>query len=96
MEMKAYIQIILFVFLFAGTGCSSWINVEPENSVTYENYFKSEKDAQALLFTLEIKLRDIASPFESTELHTDKRYPDLTGEYSHTSAYTYLEIVAAN
>lgn len=95
--MKKYIQIVCCAFLFALTGCADWINVEPENSVTFENYFKTEKDAQALLFSLEVRLRDFASPFaHATELYTDKKYPDATGKYGYTSAYTFLDDVYAN
>lgn len=77
--MKKYIQIISFLFLFVGTGCADWLKVEPENSVTFSNYFKTEKDAQSLLYTLQIYLRELPTPFaDITEYFTDR---DFSGDY---------------
>lgn len=41
--------LIYFIILTGFTSCDSWIQLEPEISVTYTNYFKTEKDAEALL-----------------------------------------------
>lgn len=95
MNMKRYINIILCVFLFTGTGCADWINVDPENSVTFENYFKSEKDAQSLLFTVQIKLRDLHTPFKFAELHdykwwTKDHLPDVIASFEG-----YYQTIAA-
>lgn len=94
--MKKYIHIILFFFLFAGIGCADWINVEPENSVTFENYFKSEKDAQSLLFTLEIYMRDLGAPFaDITEFIKDKSYSGDYLDIRLASLEPNYEIIAA-
>lgn len=87
---------MLFVFLFVETGCADWINVDPENSVTFENYFRSEKDAQSLLFYLEDNLRNMTSPFANlTEIHTEK---DFDGNYlplMMNNFERYYEVIAA-
>ena len=43
-------MIILFLGLLLNMGCTNWVNVQPENSTTYTNFFKTEKDAAS--FTL--------------------------------------------
>lgn len=87
---------MFFVLLFTGTGCADWINVEPENSVTFENYFRTEKDAQALLFTLESDLRGLGTPFAMlTEIHSEKGF---AGDYlplSLANFESYYAIIAS-
>lgn len=39
--------------------CSDFIDVRPENSTTYTNYFNSEKDAEALLTQLQISTNTV-------------------------------------
>lgn len=46
--MKNYIKIFIIGLLFINTGCMN-IDVDPENSVTFENFFKEEKDYQVFL-----------------------------------------------
>lgn len=46
--MKKYVCIFCFVLLGI-TGCVDFIDVRPENATTYTNYFKTQKDAEALL-----------------------------------------------
>ena len=48
MIMRKYIYIFCFVLLGI-TGCADFIDVRPENSTTYTNYFRTQKDAEALL-----------------------------------------------
>lgn len=48
----------IFIYIFVtitllSTSCESVLNVEPENSVTFMNYFKSVQDAEALLANME-------------------------------------------
>lgn len=51
--MRKYIHAFCTAFLcWLGTGCSDFIDVRPENATTYSNYFKTQKDAEALLTTL--------------------------------------------
>ena len=51
MIMRKYVYIFCFVLLGI-TGCTDFIDVSPENATTYTNYFKTQKDAEALLTTL--------------------------------------------
>ena len=55
--MKNYI-FVLFIGLFL-SGCTGVIDVQPENSTTFTNYFKAKKDAEALLVTMHSSLRDV-------------------------------------
>ena len=43
--MKKILILFLFIPLFS---CNDWLNVEPEDSVTFVNYFKSEEELKAL------------------------------------------------
>ena len=45
---KIFIYLLLFSALW-NTGCEGVLEVEPENSVTYTNYFKTVQDAEAIL-----------------------------------------------
>lgn len=58
-------MIILFLGLLLNMGCTDWVNVQPENSTTYTNFFKTEKDAASLLYSIETYLR--ALPVRFTE-----------------------------
>ena len=51
-----YICILSMVLLF---GCADVINVEPENDTTFTNYFKTTKDAEALLTSLQLDIRSM-------------------------------------
>ena len=37
--------------------CEEWVELKPENSVTFENAFDTEKDIEAALFGAEQSLR---------------------------------------
>lgn len=54
--MKIYILLCLVVGLCC-SGCSNLIDIRPENSTTYTNYFRTQKDAEALLTELQIKVK---------------------------------------
>ena len=43
--MKKILILLLFVPLFS---CNDWLTVEPEDSVTFVNYFKNEEELKAL------------------------------------------------
>ena len=43
--MKKILILLLFVPLFS---CNDWLTVEPEDSVTFVNYFKKEDELKAL------------------------------------------------
>lgn len=64
---KIFIQILVWVTFFC-SGCESILDVEPENAVTYTNYFKSVQDAEALLASLQSRLK-------SLEMGSDAGYP---------------------
>ena len=35
--------------MFWGTSCADFINIQPENATTYSNYYKNEKELEAVL-----------------------------------------------
>ena len=43
--MKKILILFLFIPLFS---CNDWLTVEPEDSVTFVNYFKNEEELKAL------------------------------------------------
>ena len=51
--MKKFL--ILFI-LFPFYSCNSWLNVEPEDSVTFDNYFKSEDELESLYYSILSKM----------------------------------------
>ena len=55
---KIFIYLLLFSALW-NTGCEGVLEVEPENSVTYTNYFKTVQDAEAILAGCERKIKMI-------------------------------------
>ncbi|MEI3422328.1 MAG: RagB/SusD family nutrient uptake outer membrane protein [Butyricimonas faecihominis] len=48
--MRKIIYILLFPLLW---GCDSVLDVEPENAITFTNFFKTEEDFNAMIFQLE-------------------------------------------
>ena len=44
--------LIILSVLFLGVSCDSWIDVKPENQVTYTNYFEDEKDVEGAAFEM--------------------------------------------
>lgn len=57
--MKKYYKYLLCLLLPCCWQCADFIDVQPENNPTYTNYFKSEKDAEALLAALEIHVNNV-------------------------------------
>lgn len=57
--MRLYFKFLLLAMLC--WRCSDFIDVRPENSTTYTNYFRTQQDAEALLTGLELNMRAMAS-----------------------------------
>lgn len=57
--MRKYIIAFWIGLVVVFSGCTDMVNVKPEQSVTYTNYFKSLKDAEALLTGVEADLRKL-------------------------------------
>ena len=55
--MRRYIYIFGLTVLFWGTSCADFINIQPENATTYSNYYKNEKELEAVLTGLQVYLR---------------------------------------
>lgn len=55
MMMKRYI--VYIVMGFFAISCSDFLDVRPENSTTFNNYFRSGQDAEALLNSMMANLR---------------------------------------
>ncbi|BDD09421.1 membrane protein [Fulvitalea axinellae] len=56
--MKTKLKIIFaFILAFAGSSCGSWLEVEPQNDITLEDYWKSKKDIRLALNTSYSQLR---------------------------------------
>ena len=64
--MKKYIRYILYLLIcLCWFACADFINVQPENGITYTNYFKTQKDAEALLAALENRVRSMMTVIPS-------------------------------
>lgn len=50
--MRRYIYIFGLTVLFWGTSCADFINIQAENATTYSNYYKNEKELEAVLTRL--------------------------------------------
>ena len=61
--MKRYIcySIFLLIVSLACWRCADFIDVRPENSTTYTNYYRTQKDAEALLSGLELYMRSLGN-----------------------------------
>ena len=90
--------LIILLGVILNTGCADWIDVQPENSLTYTNFFKTEKDAASLLYNIEIYLR--ALPVRFTEYGELTKYRYDEREYlpiiTDTWQKEYYIIDAAN
>ena len=73
MKKRLYI-ILLLGFTGMLSGCEEWIDMKPENSVTFGNAFESERDIEAALLGTEQSVREnmTANPWR----------PQTRGEYS--------------
>lgn len=79
--MKAMKKLGIYLFfLIPLVSCNDWLNVESEESVTYQTYFKSERDIVAVvngMFTYERKtMAGSLNVVELAGLYCDKLYDD--------------------
>lgn len=82
MTMKKYIIILIVALFFVNTSCMN-IDVEPENAVTFENFFKEEKDYQVFLTDIKRKFKlQIASDGNSNIQIKKGFYCDEIYEFS--------------
>lgn len=56
--MKRFL--ILFILL-PFCSCNDWLNVEPEDSVTFDNYFKNEDELEALYYSILSKMNSVTN-----------------------------------
>ena len=73
MKKRLYI-ILLLGFTGMLSGCEEWIDMKPENSVTFGNAFETERDIEAALFGMEQSLR--------VNMTANSWQPQTYGEYS--------------
>lgn len=60
--MKKYISYLLLCFsMILCWQCEDFIDVRPENSPTYTNYFRTQQDAEALLTGLQTRVKAMAA-----------------------------------
>lgn len=59
--MKRFIYTLCLPVLLCWSSCSDFIDVRPENSSTYTNYFKTQQHAEALLTELQRNIRGMMS-----------------------------------
>lgn len=62
MKSKWIILILCLPFF----SCNSFLDLEPENAVTFTNYFKNEAEVEALVTNMLVMERDIFAPSEPT------------------------------
>ena len=48
---------ILLIIAFLAGACEDWIEMTPENSVTFDNAFETEKDVESALCATEQNVR---------------------------------------
>ena len=56
MKTRLYI-ILLLGFTGILSGCEEWLDMKPENSVTFGNAFETERDVEAALLGMEQSVR---------------------------------------
>ena len=66
--MRRYIYIFGLTVLFWGTSCADFINIQPENATTYSNYYKNEKELEAVLTGLQVYLRQAVGEFTGGDI----------------------------
>ena len=75
--MKKILILFLFIPLFA---CDDWLEVEPEDSVTFVNYFKSESELEALYNVVQSKMKYICfgkQPYFYSSIDADDVQADV-------------------
>lgn len=83
--MKKRYLFLTLIGTFMMYACEEWVELKPENSVTFENAFDTEKDIEAALFGAEQSLR--------VNMTSAPYSPEMRGEYSdyrHSDSYDFL------
>ena len=79
---KQLYTILLFGFTGILSGCEEWIDLKPENSVTFGNAFEMERDIEAALLSMEQSVR--------VNMTASSWQPQTFGEYSdYRSPHSY-------
>jgi len=87
--MKKILMLLLFVPLFS---CNDWLTVEPEDSVTFVNYFKNEEEIKALYNAIASGMKGVCvgkQPYYYNSLDADNIEWDYEGFWTLDPA-TYL------
>lgn len=87
--MKKIILLLLIVPLFGLSSCKDLLTVIPENSVTFENAIRSEKDVESMVTSIRSMFRDYVSNWSNKSIYwrgvivsLDHDYPeDFTNEF---------------
>ena len=72
--MKKRYLFLTVIGAFMMYACEEWVELKPENSVTFENAFDTEKDIEAALFGAEQSLR--------VNMTSAPYSPEMRGEFS--------------
>lgn len=72
--MRRYIYIFGLTVLFWGLLVQDFINIQPENATTYSNYYKNEKELEAVLTGLQVYLRQAVGEFTVAIFPEPERY----------------------
>ena len=86
--MRRYIYIFGLTVLFWGTSCADFINIQPENATTYSNYYKNEKELEAVLTGLQVYLRQAVGEFTGGDI---SRAGEILDYYTIYQANLILE-----
>lgn len=84
MKKRLYI-ILLLGFTGILSGCEEWIDMKPENSVTFGNAFETERDVEAALFGMEQSVR--------VNMTADPWNPQIYGEYSDFRFSHFIDLL---
>ena len=77
--MKKILILFLFIPLFS---CNDWLTVEPEDSVTFVNYFKNEEELKALHNSMASYMKNICigkQPYFYNALAAPLPYKSIEG-----------------
>ena len=87
--MKKILTLLLFLPLFS---CNKWLDVEPETSITFGNYFKNESEVEAFYNSIGCNMKHICigkEPYFYISIDADYLTYDLKG-YATLDPDTYL------
>ena len=72
--------LILSMCLIINVACDDPLEVIPENSVTFENFFKTDKDMEAFLNSLRTELRGMTGRMQTPAI-VGAKYDTCTSYY---------------